>query len=67
MVYSGVSASALKSLISQETVEKVPHAVLGLSADVPFEDQFNASSFCVGKEGVFTGIEITNSFYLSWI
>lgn len=66
-VSAGVSAGALKSSISQKTVEQVPHAVLGLSADVPFEDQFNASPFCVRKEGVFTGIEITTSFYLSWI
>lgn len=66
-VSAGVSASALKSSILQETVEQVPRAVLGLSADVPFEDWFNASSFCVRKEGMFTGIEITTSFYLSWI
>lgn len=58
-VSAGVSAGALKSSISQETAEQVPRAVLGLSADAPFEDQFNAGSFCVRKGGVFTGIEIT--------
>lgn len=58
-----ISAGALKSSISQETVEQELHAVLGLSADVPFEDQFNASSFCVRKEGMFK--ELKSPFYLS--
>lgn len=62
-----VSAGALKSSVSQETVEQVPHAALGLSAHMPFEDEFNAGSFSVRKEGVFAGTEITTSFYLSWI
>lgn len=62
--YSSASGGALKSPVSRETAEQVLSAVL--PATVLF-DPFNASTFCVRKNGVFTGIKVTAALHLSWI
>lgn len=51
MVSAGVSVSALKSSVSQQTVEQAPHTVLGLSAlKISFMLVFGVF-LCVCEEG----------------
>lgn len=56
-VFAGVSASALKSSVSQEIVEQASHTVLGLSA---LKISFMLGFFLCEGRRVFTGIEITH-------
>lgn len=57
-VSAGVPASALKSSVSQQTMEQAPHTVLGLTA-LKISFMLVWFFFFVRKEGVFTRIEIT--------